>query len=166
MRPQCLWAGRVSLIEIWIVNWDGLVNFLQREERHAAYLHRVKIVEMGKYNFQLMSDCPSVCMMYIWIAWSGFLLASDTHFCSCRFPFLEIQVSLQSQSRILHLQHGSWFSSGAEHDIIMEEEGMKLEVKYPENYQLRLSEHIQVDIYQRSRSHRSILPIIVKNLWI
>ena len=34
----------------------------------------------------------------------------------------------------------------------MEEEGMKLEVKYPENYQLRLSEHITVDINQRSRS--------------
>ena len=29
---------------------------------------------------------------------------------------------------------------------------MKLEVKYPENYQLRLSEHITVDINQRSRS--------------
>ena len=29
---------------------------------------------------------------------------------------------------------------------------MKLEVKYPENYQLRLSEHIIVDINQRSRS--------------
>ena len=34
----------------------------------------------------------------------------------------------------------------------MEEEGMKLEVKYPENYQLRMSEHITVDINQRSRS--------------
>ena len=29
---------------------------------------------------------------------------------------------------------------------------MKLEVKYPENDQLRLSEHITVDINQRSRS--------------
>ena len=29
---------------------------------------------------------------------------------------------------------------------------MKLEVKYPENYQLRMSEHITVDINQRSRS--------------
>ena len=78
---------------------------------------------------------------------------------SVDISFLEIQISLQSECRILQLQHavcpGSWFRN---HDIIMEEEGMKLEVKYPENYQLRLSEHITVDINQRSRS-----PI---NLWI
>ena len=72
---------------------------------------------------------------------------------SVDISFLEIQISLQSECRILQLQHavcpGSWFRN---HDIIMEEEGMKLEVKYPENYQLRLSEHITVDINQRSRS--------------
>ena len=54
---------------------------------------------------------------------------------------------------------------GSEHDIIMEEEGMKLEVKYPENYQLRMSEHIQVDINHRLRALINSLDNIQK-LWI
>ena len=54
---------------------------------------------------------------------------------------------------------------GSEHDIIMEEEGMKLEVKYPENYQLRLSEHIQVDIKHRLRAPINSLDNIQKP-WI
>lgn len=54
---------------------------------------------------------------------------------------------------------------GSEHDIIMEEEGMKLEVKYPENYQLRMSEHIQVDINHRLRALINSLDNIQKP-WI
>lgn len=42
---------------------------------------------------------------------------------------------------------------------------MKLEVKYPENCQLRLSEHITMDINQRLRSTDNILKAWIKS-WL
>ena len=50
MRARCLWLGRVSLIEIWIVNWDGLVKFLQRAGRGTICIE-LRLLELGKYNF-------------------------------------------------------------------------------------------------------------------
>ena len=89
MRARCLWLGRVSLIEIWIVNWDGLVKFLQRAGRGTICIE-LRLLELGKYNFHsccVRLSAWALCMMYLWIAWSIFLLASDTHFYSCRFHF-------------------------------------------------------------------------------
>ena len=109
-------------------------------------------VRLSGFELNELSSVYDICISglhgqdFCWQVTLIFILSVD-------ISFLEIQISLQSECRILQLQHavcpGSRFRN---HDIIMEEEGMKLEVKYPENDQLRLSEHITVDINQRSRS--------------